>query len=123
MGRTQSNVIPMSFCGLPLIPAYTNEMLLGCEPQASILCINEWDDIGYIRRCINYLESFNENKVIALAYYKKKLYELWDRNNMSICENTHNNITAIENEVGIHIYDMDKMDDIEKLCDEIIAYF
>lgn len=42
---------------------------------------------------------------------------------MSICENTHNNITVIENEVGIHIYDMDKMDDIEKLCDEIIAYF
>lgn len=120
---TQSGVIPIYFGGLPLMPAYTNEMILACEPQASILCINEWDDIGYIRRCIRYLESFNENQVIALAYYKKASYEIWGIHNMSICENNQNRIAEIENEVGIHVYDMDKMESIENLCDEIIAYF
>lgn len=83
---TQSNAIQYSFGGLATIPRYINEMILACEPQASILCINEWDDIDYIRRCINYIESFNGNKVLALAYYFKDYYVQMGSMGMNVLE-------------------------------------
>lgn len=122
---TQSNVIPNAFGGLPTVPIYTYEMICGCEPQASILCINEWDDIQYIKRCISYLESFFENKVIALAYFFKDYHEIWDSTGLAIRElkYDYNLISSIKNEIGLPIFNMSIKDEMELLCDEIINYF
>lgn len=122
---TQSNVIPNAFGGLPTIPIYTYEMICGCEPQASILCINEWDDIQYIKRCISYLESYHENKVIALAYFFKDYHEIWDSAGVAIQElkYDYDTISSIKNEIGIPIFNMSIKDEMELLCDEIINYF
>lgn len=122
---TQSNLIPNSFGGLPTIPIYTYELICGCEPQASVLCINEWDDIDYIKRCISYLESFYGNKVIALAYFFKDYHESWDSTGVSISElkYDYNRILSIKNAIGLPVYNMGTRDELELLCDDLINYF
>ena len=121
----QSNVIPYSFGGLSTIPKYTYELICACEPQASILCVNEWDDIDYIKRCIYYLESFNNNKVISLAYFFKDYQEKWQESGLSICElkYDYSKIEKIRDEIQLPIYNMSDKNEVEMLCDEIINYF
>ncbi len=122
---TQSNVIPYSFGGLATIPIYTYELICACEPQASILCVNEWDEIDYIKRCIKYLESFCGNKVIALAYFLKDYYEKWDNSGLSINElkYDYSKIEKIKEETQLSIYNMGDKSEVEMLCDDIINYF
>lgn len=122
---TQSNVIPYSFGGLATIPIYTYELICACEPQASILCVNEWDEIDYIKRCIQYLESFCGNKVIALAYFFKDNYEKWDNSGLSINElkYDYSKIEKIKEETQLPTYNMGDKNEVEMLCDDIIAYF
>lgn len=122
---TQSNVIPNAFGGLATVPLYTYEMIAACEPQASILCINEWDDVQYIKKCISYLESFFENKVIALAYFFKDYHETWDSSGLKVrvLNNDYNLISTIKMEIGLPIFDMNIKDEMELLCDEIINHF
>lgn len=123
---TQSNVIPLSFGGISTIPRYTNELIYACEPQASILCINEWDDIDYVEKCISYLESFYDNKVICLAYISKKAnYNRWDKlgmHNFKISSEKNKIFEYAENK-KIPIVKMDDDDEIKKICEIIINYF
>ena len=121
----QSNTIQYAFGGLATIPRYTNEMIIACEPQASILCINEWDDIDFIQRTIKYLESFNGNKVLGLAYYFKN--NRTQINNAGInkvaLNRDYNRILEIEQATQTKIYDMDCKTEIEALCDVVESYF
>ena len=122
---TQSNVIPYSFGGLATIPLYTYEMICACEPQASVLCINEWDEIPYIKRCIQYLESFNGNKVLALAYFFKDYYEKWDSSGLSVKElkYDYSKIKKAKESILLPIYNMGDKSEVEMLCDDIVNYF
>lgn len=122
---TQSNLIPDSFGGLPTIPIYTYEMICACEPQASILCINEWDSMEYIKKCISYLESFFQNKVIALAYFFKDYHETWDSTGATIRElkYDYDRIMSVKKEIGLPIYNMSMKNEVELLCDDLINYF
>lgn len=45
------------------------EFLLGIDPDLIILCVNYFDSIQYIRRTINFIENFQEGKVIAVVLY------------------------------------------------------
>ncbi len=121
----QSNIIPYSFGGLGTIPTYTYELICACEPQASILCINEWDEIDYIKRCIQYLESFSGNKVIALAYYFKDYHEEWNQSGFSINELKYDygKIERIKGNTNLPTYNMGDKNEVEALCDDIINYF
>ena len=122
---TQSCVIPYAFGGLKTIPTFTHELICACEPQASILCINEWDDPDYIKRCINYLESFSGNKVIALSFFFKDYQEKWDSSGMhvNLMKYDFSKIENLKKIFDLPIYNMSYKNEIEMLCDDIINYF
>ena len=73
----QSQTIPYSTGNLSFYPPFQHEFLLGTEPDAVILCINPHDEIDYIKRTVDYLQSFFNSKVIAFSLYPKSNYNKW----------------------------------------------
>lgn len=63
----QSHTVPQSMGALNFYPDLQTEIILGAEPDAFLLCVNIFDDLEYIRRSINYLESLTEATVAALV--------------------------------------------------------
>lgn len=50
-------------------PTAQLELLLGSMPDAVLLCVNAFDDVEYIQRTINTIESVSYAKVLALGLY------------------------------------------------------
>ncbi len=65
----QSQTIPYTFGNLGFYPLSQHNILIASEPDAIILAINFNDELNYIERTINYLESYLNSKVIALVLY------------------------------------------------------
>ncbi|PEF55817.1 hypothetical protein CON32_23520 [Bacillus cereus] len=66
---SQSQTVPFTTGNIGFYPISQHEFLLGTEPDGIILCINPNDDLEYIKRTIQYLESYIETKVIALSMF------------------------------------------------------
>lgn len=66
---SQSQTIPAGYGNIGMYPLYQESILLGCLPDAVILCVTYNDDINYIRRTINYIESLVDTKVIAIRVF------------------------------------------------------
>lgn len=80
---TQSQVMPESFRNLGFIPLGTQSVLQGSNPDAFILVVGENDSLSYIRRTIDYLESYYNSPVITLYSYDNKVVEYLEKNNFS----------------------------------------
>ena len=46
-----------------------HEFILATEPDAILLCVNIFDDDGYIRNTIKYIESIIDSDVIGLVLF------------------------------------------------------
>ena len=74
---SQSGTVPYDFGNISqyTIPQY--ELLMGANPDCVILCINPFDEIDYIKRTVNYIESIIDCKVIALVVFPMTLNNNW----------------------------------------------
>lgn len=54
-----------------------HSFLLGTQPDATVLCVNPFDEMEYIERTIGYLESAIESQVIALVLYPMDISNKW----------------------------------------------
>lgn len=63
----QSGTIPNLYNNIEQIHVEQLEFLLGTNPDIVILCINLFDDLGYIRRTKNVIEELIDAKVIAFG--------------------------------------------------------
>ena len=74
---SQSGTVPYDFGNISqyTIPQY--ELLMGASPDCVILCINPFDEIDYIKRTVNYIESIIDCKVIALVVFPMTLNNNW----------------------------------------------
>ena len=66
---SQSQTVPAGFGNLAMYPMYQESILLGSLPDAIILCVNYYDDLRYIERTINYIESLVDSKVLAISMF------------------------------------------------------
>jgi uncharacterized NAD-dependent epimerase/dehydratase family protein len=66
---SQSQTVAYSMSNLKYIPVSQYNFLHGCDPDGYILSVNFFDDIDYIKRTINYLESVGNGQVIALVLF------------------------------------------------------
>ena len=71
------------------------------------------------------MESFFQNKVIALAYFFKDYHETWDSTGATIRElkYDYDRIMSVKKEIGLPIYNMSMKNEVELLCDDLINYF
>jgi len=76
----QSNTIPYTVNNIRYLNFRQSEYLIGLNPDCCILCINPYDDIKYITRTMNYIESSVECKVIALVIYPMDAPNMWASN-------------------------------------------
>ena len=63
----QSRTIAPNAAAFKSYPIRQQEFIVGCSPDAYVLCVNTKDPFNYIKRTIKYLESVFPSKVIALC--------------------------------------------------------
>lgn len=63
----QSGTIAYDLRNEQLLPIEQYHYLLGVNPDGVILCVNEVDELEYIRRTIQFIESASSAKVIAIV--------------------------------------------------------
>lgn len=66
---SQSGTIPAKYYNVGQMPVSQLLFLLGCNPDAVILCVNIDDSEEYIERTIQVIESLGSCKVICIAIY------------------------------------------------------
>ncbi len=66
---SQSGTVSYDFSHLSLYTPPQFEYLLGTMPDAIILCVNAYDDLGYIRRTIEFIESAIFSRVLAIVIF------------------------------------------------------
>lgn len=100
---------------------------LGTMPDFYILCINPHDDIEYITRTINFINSIDNGKVYAIAVFpvqavetitgiKYKMQELCNDDLLNFKERN-------EKIFNLPIYCIGDDSDMEELCNLIISHF
>jgi len=86
---SQAGTIPHSFENIIYFSDKQLDFLLGVLPDCVVLCINYHDDISYIKRTIQVIESLANCSVIALCMFPLGFVSEWDlmMNKKSIIEN------------------------------------
>lgn len=74
---SQSGTVNFDYSNINYYPIAQYCFLTGTLPDCVILCVNPYDDIDYIRRTINYIESVAIAKVIAIVIFPKTISEKW----------------------------------------------
>lgn len=73
---SQSGTVPYMQKNIQFVAHMQMVYAFAVMPDLSIICVNEFDDIEYIQRTINFLESIENNHVLALALYPKSRISL-----------------------------------------------
>jgi len=73
----QSHTLQLNAGNTAFYPLMNYELLLASDPDAIILCVNAHDSFEYIARCISFLESFIDTKVIALVLFPLRKNYRW----------------------------------------------
>lgn len=73
----QANTIPLHARGPQDYPVRQQELLLGCQADAYILCVNEDAPPSYIKRTVSYLESLYPSTTLAIAISPRARKARW----------------------------------------------
>lgn len=74
---SQSGTVNYDVGNLSQFCLFQHVFLLGTQPDATVLCINPFDEMEYIERTIEYLQSSIESQVIALVLYPMDISNKW----------------------------------------------
>lgn len=77
---SQSGSVIYDFGNMEQFNLYQYYFLCGVQPDAIVLCVNAFDEIEYVQRTINFLESSVDSYVIALVVYPMQYSNNWRRN-------------------------------------------
>lgn len=77
----QSGTIPVYSCNLKYYNIHTMNVLMGANPDGIILCVNLFDSIEYLTRCVNVITNLVDCKIIALAISPLTIKNSWQQMN------------------------------------------
>lgn len=86
---SQSQTIPLNTGNVGLYTIYNQDIMLACEPDICILCINYNDEIEYIKRTIHFIESYVDTHVLGMVLFPLERNLRW-----SVFGNTSKKIDA-----------------------------
>ncbi len=121
---SQSQTIPITYNNCLAFPLCNYDFCLGTNPDGIILVINLKDELDYIKKTINFLESITEGKVFGLAISPISQNDEWsvlgNRINLIRYEELKEYKLFLEQNIDLPIYLFSEIDD---LIDTIINYF
>ena len=118
----QSGTIAYDLRNERLLPVEQYHYLLGTNPDGVILCVNEIDEIEYVRRTINFIESAVTAKVIAIV-----LSETHNMHSYSVLGNEmlveeRLSVECLEKEFGRPVFSLFSLN-VELLGKVILEYY
>ena len=123
----QSGVVSMMQHKLSQFPCRQNNFLLATQPDAVVLCINAYDDVEYIERSINFLESLIDCKVIALVVFPKTLANDWKgmfSKKVKLDKDSYNRLEDIcHKKFHLPLYRLGDINNMNMLAELIIDFF
>lgn len=124
---SQANTVPPIMSNQCYFTTKQIEFLLGTQPDATILCVNAHDDVDYISRTINFIESLVDSKVIALVMFPLRLKEGWAGVNGLMEKVAQDDSQIIKQYVmekhKLPMFFLDNEDEIDELFDLCISFF
>ena len=124
---TQSGLAPVcnnNIYNYPIIHQIFYEVI---NPDVTILCVNIFDSLNLIKKCINIAESLANSKVIALVCYPKKNKNNWEGNlgkQIPLSYEEYNNFKIkIYQELKVPVYLLSDANDLNILTNNILNYF
>ena len=113
----QSGTVAYDMRNESLIPFEQYCYLTGVNPDGVILCVNEIDDLHYVKRTINYIEAVSSASVFAIVISPV-------RKSQNDSVNKQNMIELLQKEYGESkkYYRLDALD-VKALADNIIQYY
>ena len=122
---SQSGTIPRVNYNLKYLSVAQLEFLLGTQPDIVILCINIHDDISYIEKTRNFIESICNGRVIAycLSPLKATINNGIIKKNKSVGEEEAMLFAQnVKDTLGKSVYMLNNPESIEHLYRYIISY-
>lgn len=123
----QSNTSAPAINHINDIPIAQTMFLYGTMPDGIVLCINLYDDIEYIIRTVNSMESQIDCKVIALILfpltYINQNYGVFGRKRQITFSEYENLRDEIKTLIGIPVYILANEEHMNALIDNIIEHF
>lgn len=124
---SQANTVPPVMSNQCYFTTKQIEFLLGTQPDATILCVNAHDDVDYISRTINFIESLVDSKVIALVMFPLRLKEGWAGVNGLMEKVSQDDFQIVKQYVmekhKLPMFFLDNEDEIDELYDLCISFF
>lgn len=123
---SQSNTVSSCTGGFSVLPIEQSSLIIGCAPQAYVLCINPWDSFEYIERTIKYLTSYYTACVVCIVIYVTNKFDVWDNIkgvNLKNDFDYYEFANKISNYFKISTYLSNEEELANKIFNEIVDYF
>lgn len=124
---SQSQTLHYSTGNLNCYSLKNVEFLLAIEPDIVILCVNYFDTIDYIKRTINFIQSFQECQVLSIVLYPVSRNISWSvlgNNTVAIPEHElESHKEMLEKEFSIPCFILKDDIEISNLAENIIDHF
>lgn len=124
---SQSGTVSYDMGNLEQINLIQYEFLLGTQPDRVILCINPYDEIKFIRRTIQFVESSIDCKVIALVMFpmdfKSNFSGIYGGKRRISIDEFISKSDLLENKLSLPVYCLGSEEDMIDLTNSIISCF
>lgn len=119
----QSFTLPYNLINTKMYPYRQHSIISALQPDGIVLCVNIYDELDYIHRVINYLESVTQGKIICIAVYPIGKKGTWSFQEFReyFCELDEINqaINTIKERFDVPVFSMNNTNEI---CQSIINY-
>jgi uncharacterized NAD-dependent epimerase/dehydratase family protein len=124
---SQSGTIPYDTGNIAQFTVPQYNFLMGTQPDCVILCVNPFDEIEYVKRTVNFIESSVECNVVAIVVFPVDIKDDWTGiygGKKELNENKYIKIkTNLFEKFNIPIFKLGAEDDINTLVDLITNFF
>ena len=104
-----------------------DEMCIRDRPDGVVLCINEYDNIDYIKKSIKFAESVVDCKVIAIVLfpmtYSNKLSGIYSKKRYISTDEFNRINNLVSSEIMLPVYILGNEQHMDMLFTDIINFF
>lgn len=123
----QSGILHYSSDNINNFSIYQYAFLLGTLPDFQILCINPHDDLEYVQRSIEFLNSVDEGEVCAIAIFPMRAVVTLSGIGYKMEQINVQDMQMLKKELAsyfnVPIYEIGNKSDLSLLCEQIVNYF